>query len=306
MEFAVVGPGAMGLLFAASLRKAGHTVMVVDYKAERAAAIRKNGIRIEDGSGGYRVDVSSVAEGNGLLQADAVILCVKSHKTRESMLALSSRLDPQTPVLTLQNGLGNLEIIEEIFGRERALGGVTSEGAILLGPGRAKHAGKGQTTIGPAGKSARMIVTAFRDAGFEAFEAESVENLVWGKLIVNVGINALAAITGLNNGVLPGLPGTRAVMEEAVREAVRVAGKKGIDLPYDDPLGRVLEVCRGTSDNVASMLQDILNKRVTEVAYINGAIVREGKKINVPTPVNHTLTCIVEALQETYDRRIYG
>ena len=75
-------------------------------------------------------------------------------------------------MLTLQNGLGNLDIIEEIIGRERALGGVTSEGAILLGPGHAKHAGRGQTTIGPAGKSARMIVTAFREAGFDAFEAD--------------------------------------------------------------------------------------------------------------------------------------
>ena len=243
--------------------------------------------------------------GDGL-RADAVILCVKSHKTRESMVGLSSWLDPRTPVLTLQNGLGNLDIVEEFFGRDRALGGVTSEGAILLGPGHAKHAGKGQTAIGPAGKAAGMIVTAFRKAGFDASEADAVENLIWGKLIVNVGINALAAITGLKNGVLPGLPGTRAVMEEAVREAVQVAGKKGIDLPYEDPLGRVLEVCRGTSDNVASMLQDILNERVTEVAYINGAVVREGKENHVPTPVNHALTCIVEALQGTYDRRIHG
>ena len=305
MKFVVVGPGAMGCLFAASLKKAGHGVTVVDYKPERAAAISANGLRIEGISGGYRVDVPAVTGGNEL-QADAVIICVKSHKTRESMLELSSWLDPQTPVLTLQNGLGNLDIIEEVFGRERALGGVTSEGAILLGPGHARHAGKGQTTIGPAGKSARMIVTAFREAGFEAFEADAVENLVWGKLIVNVGINALAAITGLKNGFLPGLPGTRAVMEEAVREAVQVAGKKGIDLPYADPLGRVLEVCRGTSDNVASMLQDIMNSRVTEVAYINGAIVREGKKFHVPTPVNQTLTCIVEALQVTYDNRMHG
>ncbi len=304
MEFAVVGPGAMGCLFAAGLKKAGYGVTVVDYKPDRAAAISTNGICIEDNSGEYRVDVPAVTGGEGV-QADAVIVCVKSNKTRESIREISSWLDPQTPVLTLQNGLGNLDIIEEVFGRERALGGVTSEGAVLLGTGHAKHAGKGQTTIGPSGKSARMIVAAFKDAGFEAYEADVVENLVWGKLIVNVGINALTAITGLKNGVLPGLAGTKSVMEEAVNEAVRVAKKKGIHLPYEDPLGRVLEVCRGTSDNVASMLQDILNKRMTEVAFINGAIVREGKKLNIPTPVNRTLTCIVEAMQETYDIRIH-
>ncbi len=305
MEFVIVGPGAMGCLFAASLKKAGHGVAILDYKSERAAAIRANGIRIDDDSGGFRVNVPAVTDVRGL-EADAAIVCVKSHKTRESLQALSSRLDPQTPILTLQNGLGNLEIIEELFGRRRALGGVSSEGAILLGPGHARHAGKGQTTIGPAGTFTGRIVKAFIDAGFNTFEADAVENLIWGKLIVNVGINALAAITGLRNGVLPGLPGTRSVMKEAVQEAVQVAEKKGIHLPYEDPLGRVLEVCRGTSDNVASMLQDILHERVTEVPYINGAVVREGKIVHVPTPVNHTLTCIVEALQETYDRRVRG
>ena len=304
MEFAVVGPGAMGCLFAAGLKKAGHGVTMVDYKPDRAAAISANGICIEDSSGGYRVDLPVVTDGIEI-QADAAILCVKSHKTGESLEGISSRLDPRASVLTLQNGLGNLDIIEKIFGRERALGGVTSEGAVLLSPGHARHAGKGQTTIGPAGKSARMIVAAFKEAGFEAFEADVVEDIVWGKLIVNVGINAVTAITGLKNGVLPDLGGTMTVMEEAVKEAVQVANKKGIHLPYEDPLGRVLEVCRGTSDNIASMLQDILNKRLTEVAYINGAIVSEGKKLDIPTPVNRALTCLVEAIQETYDRRIH-
>ena len=93
-------------------------------------------------------------------------------------------------------------------------------------------------------------------------------------------------------------------MERAVQEAVDVAREKGIDLPYPDPLGRVVQVCQATAGNIASMLQDILKHRITEVAYINGAIVREGNNLGIPTPVNQTLTCLVQAIQETYDEHI--
>ena len=93
-------------------------------------------------------------------------------------------------------------------------------------------------------------------------------------------------------------------MEEAVREAVAVAHAKKITLPYPDPQTRVTEVCLATAENIASMLQDVLKERMTEVEFINGAIVREGKKMGIPTPVNHTLTCLVKTIQETYDLRI--
>jgi 2-dehydropantoate 2-reductase len=93
-------------------------------------------------------------------------------------------------------------------------------------------------------------------------------------------------------------------MENAVKEAVAVAHAKNIRLPYPDPFDRVMEVCRDTAENIASMLQDVLKQRVTEVDFINGAIVREGIALGIPTPVNHTLTCLVKTIQETYDERI--
>jgi 2-dehydropantoate 2-reductase len=93
-------------------------------------------------------------------------------------------------------------------------------------------------------------------------------------------------------------------MEEAVEEAVSVAKAKGIELPYEDPISRVKDVCRNTSGNVASMLQDVLNKKITEVDFINGAIVREGERLGIPTPINFTLTCLVQTIQETYGERI--
>jgi 2-dehydropantoate 2-reductase len=148
------------------------------------------------------------------------------------------------------------------------------------------------------------ISSAFNGAGFDTRSVENVRDLIWGKLVINVGINALTAITRLKNGRLPEIDGSRMVMAEAVNEAVAVARQKGISLPYPDPLGRVLEVCRATAGNIASMLQDVLKQRNTEVEFINGAIVREAKDLGVPTPVNHTLTCLVQAIQKTYHERI--
>jgi 2-dehydropantoate 2-reductase len=148
------------------------------------------------------------------------------------------------------------------------------------------------------------VVSAFNRAGFKTRSEENVHDLIWGKLIINVGINALTAITGLKNGRLPQLEGTRLIMEEAVKEAVSVARAKEIQIPYPDPLGRVIEVCQATAGNIASMLQDVLKEKLTEVDAINGAIVREGDKLGIPTPVNLTLTSLVQAIQETYPERL--
>lgn len=306
MNFLVVGPGAMGCLFASRLKKAGHHVMIVDHKPERADFINKSGILIEGASGEERVHVP-VVTGRAPEKTDVALICVKANQTKEAAEEISSWLDLRAAILTLQNGLGNLELLEEVFGKERVLGGVTSEGATLLGHGHARHAGRGQTIIGPAGPAngpVAKIVSAFENAGFETSSADEVENLIWGKLIVNVGINALTAITRLKNGQLPAIEGARTVMKMAVGEAESVAHAKGINLPYPNPFERVLEVCRATAENKASMLQDVLGQRLTEIQFINGAVVREGKKLEISTPVNLTLTSLVSAIQETYNQRI--
>ena len=306
MNFLVVGPGAMGCLFAACLKKAGHDVTLFDYKRERADILNNRGITVEGVTGEYRVQVPAVS-GKPSQMPDVALICVKANQTRVAAESLESWLGPEAVTLTLQNGLGNLEILEEIFGKDRVLGGVTAEGATLLDLGHIRHAGRGETVIGPEGpleSPVAKIASAFNAAGFNTRSVEDVNNLIWGKLIVNVGINALTAITRLKNGRLPKIEGTREIMEEAVHEAVAVAHAKGLGLPYPDPVKRVLEVCQATAENIASMLQDVLKQRITEVAFINGAIVREAHILGISTPVNRTLTCLVQAIQETYNERI--
>ena len=306
MKFLVVGPGAMGCLFSARLKKADYDVTLLDYIQERAEQINNQGIMVEGVTGEYTVKVPTLS-GELPSPPDLVLICVKSNKTNEAGQTIKPWLTPETVVVSLQNGLGNIEILEEIFGRERVLGGVTAEGATLLETGKIRHAGQGETIIGPKGgpdSPVEQIIEAFDRAGFKTRSVDNVNDLIWGKLIINVGINALTAITRLKNGRLPQLSGTRLVMEEAIKEAVAVVEAKNIQLPYPDPLGRVMEVCEATAGNMASMLQDVLKERITEIDFINGAIVREGRSRGIPTPVNLTLTSLVQAIQETYQERL--
>jgi 2-dehydropantoate 2-reductase len=306
MEFLVVGAGAMGCLFAARLSRAGFQVALYEKIRPLAKTINDQGIQVEGIGGRYKVKVPAFAE-NPPAHADVVILCVKSSDTQEAAETIRSWLSPGSLVLTLQNGLGNVEILHKVFGRERVLGGVTAEGATVLGPGKIRHAGQGETVIGPAREEeerVQTLVSAFNQAGLETRGAPNVDQLIWGKLIVNVGINALAALTRLKNGRLPQMEGTRSIMERAVKEAVAVARAKGIELPYADPFDHVVAVCRATAENVASMLQDVVHQKTTEIEFINGAIVREGKALGIDTPVNGLLTALVQTIQETYGQTV--
>jgi 2-dehydropantoate 2-reductase len=306
MRFLIIGPGAMGCLFAARLKTAGFDVTLLDHNKERADRINQQGIMVEGVSGEYAALIPVIINGD-LKEYDFVLLCVKANKTRAAAEPLKDLVSHDAVIVTLQNGIGNFEILEEIFGKGRVLGGVTAEGATLLDWGRIRHAGIGATVIGPelkTGGPSDKLATALNAAGFKAGTAENVEGLLWGKLVINVGINALTAITRLKNGRLPEIKGTSLIMEELVKEAVAVSRAKNIQLPFEDPLGRVVQVCRNTAGNIASMLQDVLNKRETEIDFINGAIVREGETLGISTPANRIVTSLVKAIQESYQDRL--
>ena len=307
MRIAVVGAGAMGSLFGGTL-SAVTEVTLLDPWAEHVAAMQRDGLRIVELDGRETtIPVTATTDPAAVPEVDLVIIFVKSHGTRQASQWASRFLAPGGLALTLQNGVGNGETMAEVLGADRVVAGVTSHGATLLGPGRVRHAGCGPTHIATRPEiAARLseVAAVFEQAGFEVHLSDDLESLVWGKLIINVGINGLTAILRVPNGQLVEIPAAGVLMAQAVAEAEVVCQAKGISLPYDDPLGRVQEVARATATNRASMLQDVLRGVPTEIGVINEAIVREGKRLGIPTPINEFIVTTIRAIEGSYAARV--
>ncbi|MDD5136570.1 MAG: 2-dehydropantoate 2-reductase, partial [Candidatus Omnitrophica bacterium] len=237
---------------------------------------------------------------------DFVMIAVNSYSTEDACKDIKDLVGENTFVVTLQNGIGNVQILNDYFGPEKVIAGVTNHGSTLLGVGHVRHAGRGETIIG---KSDGKLSAALRDlqnvlvkAGFETKVSKDIDSVIWGKLIINVGINALAAIARLNNGALIEFEEARSLLRSAVQEAAKIVKRKRIKISYDDPIQKVESVCKATSANRCSMLQDVLNKKRTEIDFINGAVVRQGKALGIATPVNEVLTNLVKAIEASYGK----
>ncbi len=295
----------MGSLFGGRLSLAGHEVVLYDIYREHVEAVQKNGLAIEDAASGAVTTAhpSASADPESARGADVLIIFVKSTATEEAAAQFAPRAGRNTIVLTLQNGLGNESLIAARFGAERTAAGVTSQGATFLGPGRIRHAGKGPTHICMSDRRNEKLAplcAALEKAGFETHVRPDVAGLVWSKLVINVGINALTAITGQVNGKLVESEETKAIMADLVAEAVSVARARGIPLSYDDPLATVCDVARKTGANRSSMLQDFDKRRPSEIEVMNGAIVREAAGVGIPVPVNATITRVIRAMEGTW------
>jgi 2-dehydropantoate 2-reductase len=208
-----------------------------------------------------------------------------------------------TVFLTLQNGLGNEEAICKRVDPKNVILGVTNQGATFLGPGHIRHAGWGKTFIGEVDglvtPRATQIARLFTKAGIESEVSSNIQALVWNKLFVNVGVNAIAALTGLKNGQLLDHPETLRLMEALVSEAVAVAKKKGIPIE-GNPLETVRTVAEATRENRCSMGQDFDNRRKTEIDAINGAVVREAERLGISVPYNQMITDLVKVIEKSF------
>jgi 2-dehydropantoate 2-reductase len=239
---------------------------------------------------------------------DLVLVLVKSYDTKGAVDTIRAVLAEEGMILTLQNGVGNYEILNEAF-PGRVLLGTTTVGAMTLGSGRFRHTGFGQTHFGEADGSIRDRTKAVAELleRLSAGPVHLVDNAigcVWSKLIINAGINAPATLLRVRNGDLPSSQSGQDLIHDVVKECIEIVHAAGIKLIFEDPEAQVLKVCEGTAPNVNSMLQDIFAGRRTEIDFINGAIAREGERLGIPTPVNKTLALLIKSLESTASRRI--
>ncbi len=285
----------MSCLFGARLAAVADVTLLGTW-AEGITAIRERGILVENGLRPDAVQVHADYWEAPVEPADLVLVLVKAWQTGSVALRLPALLNPDGLVLTLQNGLGNLELL----GRHAFLG-VTTQGATLLGPGRVRSGGDGPTHI----TAPQWVADVLRAAGIEAHSCgrAEVDGLLWGKLSANCGINPLTALLRVPNGALLDLPDALALLDAAACECAAVARAKGVVLPFADPVEFARNVARSTARNMSSMLQDILRAAGTEIDAINGALIHEGKRSGVPVPVNEALYRLVKAASACANNR---
>lgn len=297
MKIGIIGTGAMGCLFAAKLSPIANVTMLGTWR-EGILALQAHGIRLENDHE-VRIPVRALGDPLGVGPVDLALVLVKGYQTERAANWARKILADDGLALTLQNGLGNLEVIAAQVGKNRAVLGVSMQGATLLGPGHVRHGGNGMTTIAASPQNRSRLETVaylFTRAGIETRLTDDVQALLWNKLVVNTAINALTAILRVPNGWLADSAEASAVMAEAARETARVAKALGVKLEVDDPGLRALQVARATAANYSSTLQDVLRGTPNELEMINGAVVREGRRLGIPTPVNEALFNLARAM----------
>ena len=291
----IVGTGAMACLFAARLAPQINVTLLGSWQEGLTALANRGVVLAESDTQEIHCNVLATSRPEDCVGVSQALVLVKSWQTARAAAQLRVCLTSDGIALTLQNGLGNLEILQETLGPDRAALGVTTTGATLLGPGFARLGGSGPTYVVNHPRLQTLILL-LRSSGFDVKAVDNLESLLWGKLVINAGINPLTALLRVPNGGLLRLPDAQALMCALAREAASVALAKGIQLPNPDVEKSVIEVAQRTAQNLSSMLQDRQRGAPTEIDAICGAVVREGRKAGVPTPLNETLWRLIRAL----------
>ncbi|HHD63988.1 MAG TPA: 2-dehydropantoate 2-reductase [Desulfobulbaceae bacterium] len=296
MHIVLVGPGALGTLLsvrlAPPLQEKGDVLFLLDHNPERARKISRNGLALRENNHILTSNPQVTADPRTIPGCDILLLCVKAGDVTKALQDAAPLIANDTLIVGMQNGMGHLEALENTNGI--GIAAVSSEGATLEAPGKVIYGGSGITRFGllstsmPFPESLKTLVALFIRAGLQAELVRNIQPYLWEKLFVNVGINALTAIYKRKNGHLLTSCSLRSTMKKAIAEAVNIAEKKNIHLTCD-PIALTFSICRRTKNNVSSMLQDVYNKRPTEINAINGYIVSEGKRLGIPTPVNANL-----------------
>lgn len=305
MKIGILGAGSLGCAIGAALAEGGAQVTLLNRHADHVDAINTHGLQIRDQRGERVVQIKAATTAEQVGPVDLIIVLVKSFHTEEAIAHVGPMLAVHTAVLSLQNGLGHEDILARAVGRERVLAGKTYVGGQLLAPGRIISGVKGKETIigeldGSITERVERIAEVFRQAGMTISVSDNILGTIWDKLLINVATGALSAITRLPYGPMYQRADLQQTGLAAVREAMDVAQASGVRLSITEPIQAWVTASKGLPDDFKpSMLQSLEKGSVTEVDFINGAVVAQAAKFQIPTPVNATLIACLKGIEST-------
>ena len=307
---AVVGAGAVGCYFGGMLARAGANVTLIGRRAH-VDAIKRDGLLLQSLDFRQYIPVAATEDMGAVGDARLVLFCVKSADTDDAARAMAPQLAADTVVLSLQNGVNNVERIR-LHVQAPVIAGLVYAAAEMSAPGSVRHTGGGSLVIGRLNalpgdqetdpRRLSEIAALFTGAGIAVKISADIAAELWSKLVMNCAYNAISALSRAPYGRMVALPEIREIMRQTVDEVVQVARAKGIRLPGDmaEAAFRLADAMPAT---LSSTAQDILKGKRTEIDHLNGYVVREGEALGIPTPANRTLNALVKLLELTASGR---
>ncbi|NIA05124.1 MAG: 2-dehydropantoate 2-reductase [Proteobacteria bacterium] len=307
MTIVILGGGAIGRLLGVYLSKGGHNATLVDPNLEVIEAINSRGIGFMEEEATNPDAISyiparAVQHTGQVKHCDLVILAVKSFDTLTAVQAAAHLLRGNTPIITLQTGLGNIELMERVIDEKQIIGGFTFMAATALGPGVVRQGGAGKTYLGELdgqiSERLQTVTDLFNQCGLTCKPVRRVVGRLWCKVIVYSAINAVSSIPRVKNGQLLDSMESITLIKRLIDEGRKVAEAKAIDLVYHDLYELFFAACRRSSENLSSMLQDILNGKRTEIDAQCGALAAFGEQAGIPTPTQQTMVELIKLLEK--------
>lgn len=305
MQYVVIGAGNMGCVYGGNLARIGQQVALIDVWREHVDKINAEGLRLEGLNGDFTVHPMATTDPAAAPKADVVLICVNTYATEQAAASARIVMKETGCCLTLQNGVGNVEILTEPLGAEHVLAGLSFQSGDLVGPGFVRHTNNGPTYMGELDRSRTPRLAAlealFSAAGLNPVVVEDVMVTLWSKFVHNCGINALCALTGLRPGQLQEVPELDAFQTGLIEEAVTLVQTKGIVLQDADPVAVIKEYCAHKFHR-PSMQQHLDRGQRTEIDALNGYVARESARLGLAAPCSDALTRLMKGREHAGGR----
>ena len=308
IKVAVLGAGAMGCLFGGLLAEKGLNVVLIDVWKDHVDAINKNGLKM-DGQGGDRfIKIKATIDPKSLGTVDVIIIMCKATALEQALSNAKNIIGDKTVLMSFQNGIGHEAIMQKIAGKDKVLGGTTTQASNILGPGNIKNHASLPSWIGEyeGGMSDRVkdLAETFTAHGLETIATDNVKKRKWMKLFALTAVGPLSAIFDMHHTELyvtnKESKLARELGKQIILETRKVAQADGVEVSEDECLEMFLKIVDSNQTNKSSMAFDIQFKRKSEIDFINGSVSKIGKKHGVPTPLNDMLYKIIKVKEGSF------
>lgn len=311
MKILIAGAGAMACLTGGKLKASGEEVRLYNRLNSHVETINEQGLRIvEKDNSITQIKLDVVQDVKADEQVDILLVLLKAQANEAVLGKLRGKLSEKTLIITMQNGIGNAETIQQLFPLNTVVSGTLGHGASVEHDGTILHRGWGTNYLGNVeqgtpSNTLEAFARKLTEAGMKTDVSADVKAVIWNKLFVNAAFNSVTALTRLKNGDILNTPEGEDLLRAVTKEAVLVARAEGVDADAEAVIEECLRMGRqDIGSNKSSMLMDVLKKRQTEIDVINGGIVKLGKKHGIETPVNASLAELIRIIEQNYKLRV--